>query len=62
MKWLPAIEGTRATLFSNPTMLSYNAFSSLVRFESKIFFFATKNAQAYYNAGALVVNSKVVKS
>jgi hypothetical protein len=42
MKWLPAIEGTRATLFSNPTMLSYNAFSSLVRFESKIFFLPRK--------------------
>jgi hypothetical protein len=55
---------------ANPTIASYNAravnfynaTSSLVRFENKsiLFHSAMKNALAYYNAGAVVVNSKVV--
>jgi uncharacterized protein affecting Mg2+/Co2+ transport len=45
----------------NPTIVSYNvkicnATSSPVRLKTRIFSSATKNAPAYQNAGAVVVN------
>jgi hypothetical protein len=46
--------------FANLTIVSYNAVSSLVRFENNIFSFALKNALAYHNGGIEVVNSKIV--
>jgi hypothetical protein len=53
---------------ANPTVVSYNAgivknynaVSSLVRFETKIFSFTVKNVIAYYNPGVVIVNSNVV--
>jgi hypothetical protein len=52
----------------NPTIASYNAravkiyiaTSRLVRLENKNISFTMKNALAYYSAGVVVVNSKVV--
>jgi hypothetical protein len=38
----------------------YNATSSLVHFENNIFPSTLKNALAYYSAGVVAVNSKVV--
>jgi hypothetical protein len=45
---------------ANPTTMSYNATSSLVRFESENIFLYFKNVLAYYNAGVVVVNFEVV--
>jgi hypothetical protein len=43
-------------------IVSYNAENSLVRFENKSIFFyiLKKNSLAYYNAGVIAVNLKVV--
>jgi hypothetical protein len=38
----------------------YNAAGSLARFENKYIFSSLKNALAYYNAGIVAANSKVV--
>jgi hypothetical protein len=45
---------------ANPTIVSYNATGSLVRFEDIQFSSTQKNAIACYNVGAVVVNSEVV--
>jgi hypothetical protein len=53
---------------ANPTIASYNAgvvnfcnaTGSLVRFINKNSFFFFENALAYYNAGVVAVNLKVV--
>jgi hypothetical protein len=38
----------------------YNATGSLARFEKKIFYSPLKNTRAYYNAGVVAVNKKIV--
>jgi hypothetical protein len=45
---------------ANPTIVSYNAASSLVRFVYKNILILPENALAYYNASVVVVNSEFV--
>jgi hypothetical protein len=45
---------------ANPTTSIYNATGSLARFENKNILFLLEKAPAYYNAGVVAVNSKVV--
>jgi hypothetical protein len=40
---------------ANPTTVSYNATSSLVRFNNNKIFYYEKRSTAYYNAGVVVV-------
>jgi hypothetical protein len=42
-----------------PKIASYNATSSLARFESKKLYSTLENVLAYYNASVVAVNSKV---
>jgi hypothetical protein len=44
----------------NPTTSIYSATNSLARFRVKNIFLQNKNALAYYNAGVVAINSKVV--
>jgi hypothetical protein len=48
------------TSYNTNVVKIYNATNSLARFENKNIFFYLKNALANYNAGIVVVNSKVV--
>jgi hypothetical protein len=53
---------------ANPTIASYNAsvvkiysaVNSMARFRLKIIFLRFKNSLAYYNAGVVAVNEKIV--
>jgi hypothetical protein len=48
------------TIYNTSIINFYNAVGSLVRFENEIFYSILKNVLAYYNAGDVAVNSKVV--
>jgi hypothetical protein len=63
-----AIRFCSSRLEANPAIVSYNASDvkiytatrTLVGFKNKYFHFTLKNALAYYIAGVVAVNSKVV--
>jgi hypothetical protein len=57
---LVILERYNPTPGANPTIASYNATGNLARLETKKYYFSSKNALVYYNAGVVDVNSKVV--
>jgi hypothetical protein len=48
------------SIYNASVIIFCNARGSLVCFENNFFYFSLENALAYYNAGVVAVNSKVV--